>query len=356
MTRGKGRGMDGNGRNEEMSSSILHVSCFTLYAMLFLACHAEQGNYTAVSRKGEYICGIWKAHTANIAQKMLDNIAQKGVEGEQPIKPLPIITAVKPIELLPADGAFSDWVRLRKPTTYTSENLYKDVFGGEPELYRSYGFIEQANVEYQSPRLASYPLILVEIFDMGRPENAFGVYSFNRYPQDDFEWVGSKAIISGKKLCFWKGKYFVQIEGYELATEIKKGMIELARIIANHIKDPPTKPNLLKLLPQKNQAPNSEKYFLSGSSLRQIYRQLPENVTQLATDTLGVTSAYPHKSSPEDWIYTMVGFVIRYANESEAKVAYEAYRNYLQAHATGVTPIPTGGLVASEPQKERAKQ
>ena len=32
--------MDGNGRNEEMNSSILRVLYFTLCAMLFLACHA----------------------------------------------------------------------------------------------------------------------------------------------------------------------------------------------------------------------------------------------------------------------------------------------------------------------------
>ena len=94
---------------------------------------------------------------------------------------------------------------------------------------------------------------------MGTPENAFGVYSHDRYPQDEFEWVGSRAIISGRELNFWKGRYFIQIEGYEFASQIKQGMVELAKATADRIKDPLTTPHLLTLLPSTNRVPHSEK-------------------------------------------------------------------------------------------------
>ena len=235
--------------------------------------------------------------------------------------------------------------------TYTDKNLYKDVIGGEPELYElyhSYGFIRQANIEYQTPRFASRPLIFVEIFDMGIPENAFGIYSFNRYPKDKFKWVGSRAYISGDTLGFWKGKYFIQIRGYEFATGIREGMFDFAKAIASRIKDPPTKPHILKLLPQKGQMPNSEKYFSSNSTLRKIYSFLPEDGLQLSTNAVGVAASYPHGSSSKEWLDTMVAFVICYPGESEAKAAYEAYHDYLQTHTITTHPIEeTEGIVAS---------
>lgn len=238
----------------------------------------------------------------------------------------------------------------RKPSTYTAENLYKNVIGVEPKLYHSYGFIEQTNIEYQTPRFASRPLILVEIFDMGSPENAFGIYSFSRYPKDKFEWVGNRAYQSGDTLGFWKGKYFIQLREYEFATGIRTGMFELAKAIASRIEDPPTRPHILKLLPQRGRMLNSEKYFSANSTLRKIYTFLPADGLQLSTNAVGVAASYPHGSSSKEWLDIMVVFVIRYPDEPEAKAAYEAYRGYLQTYAIATQPIETietEGIIAS---------
>ena len=238
--------------------------------LLFLSCQTEQGNYTAVSQNGQYVYGVWKARTAKAAKNLSRQIDQASAEGLLQIDPLSLITTEKPMDLLPADDEASHWVRVGKPSVDVGENLYKNVIGGNPELYHSYGFVEGVSVEYQTPRLGSQPFILLEVFDMGTPENAFGVYSRNRYPQDEFEWVGSRAIISGRDLNFWKGRYFIQIEGYEFASQIKQGMVELAKATADRIKDPLTTPHLLTLLP-------SEK---PGASQREIFplrRNLEEN-------------------------------------------------------------------------------
>ena len=318
------------------------------YPLFFLSCHTEQGNYTAVNQYGHYVYGVWNARTAKAAEKLSHQIVQACASESPQINPLSISTTARPIDLLPADKEASHWVRSRKPSSYTRENLYNDVLGGNAELYRTYGFVEQANVEYQTPQLGSSPLILVEIFDMRSPENAFGLYSFNRYPQDNFEWVGSKAILSGDFLSFRKGKYFVQIEGYEFAGAITEGMKALAKATANRIKDAPSqKPFLLKLLSQKDQVPNSERYFLSDSVLRETYRSLPENVLKFGANTTGVSAMYFHKSASTAQLDTMIAFVIRYEVESEAKAAYEVYQEYLRANAIAVNSTQTG-LVARE--------
>ena len=343
-----------------------HLWIFQVFcSLLFFSCRAEQGNYTAVSQNGQYVYGVWNARTAQAAKKLSHQIVQVWLKETKEIGVgaglklsfasrsegnAPTMTIANPMDLLPRDGEASQWVRSRQASTYIGKNLYQDVLGGgNAELYHAYGFVEQTDVEYQTPQLGSKPLILVEISDMGSPENAFGLYSFNRYPQDAFEWVGNQALISGKKLSFWKGKYFIQVEGYEIAPQIKEGMIELAIATAKHIKDPPVKPHQLALLPLRDLIPNSEKYFFSDSAFRKLYsRFLPVagEVLKLGENTPGVSATYLHRSST-DWMDTMIAFVIRYPVKSDAKAVYESYRSYLQANAIRVNTIQTG-LVARE--------
>ena len=328
----------------QQSLWIAYLFCM----LLFLACQPEQGNYTAVSQNGQYVYGVWKARTAKAAKGLSRQITQVRAENLSQIDTLSLITTVKPVELLPADEEASHWVRAAKPSVDIGKDLYKNVIGGNPELYHSYGFIEGASVEYQTPRLGSQPFILLEVFDMGTPENAFGIYSRNRYPQDEFEWVGSRAIISRRGLNFWKGKYFIQIEGYEFASQIKQGMIELAKATADGIEDPLTTPQLLILLPLENRVPHSEKYFPSGATLKGIHRSLPEHLLEFSPNVTGCSAAYLHKKSSTDWIDTVTVFVLRYETESEAKTAYDIYREHLEANASVIDSTPAGGIVVRE--------
>ena len=323
---------------------IVYLSCM----LLFLACQTEQGNYTAVSQNGQYIYGVRKARTAKAAKNLSRQIDQASTEGLLQIDSLSLITTEKPMDLLPANEEASHWVRVGKPSVDVGKDLYKNVIGGNPELYHSYGFIEGASVEYQTPRLGSQPLILLEVFDMGTPENAFGVYSRNRYPQDEFEWVGSRAIISGRELNFWKGRYFIKIEGYEFASQIKQGMVELAKATADHIKDPLITPHLLTLLPSTNRVPHSEKYFPSGATLKKIHRFLPEHLLEFSPNVTGCSAIYLHKKSSTDWIDTMTAFVLRYETESEAKTAYDIYHDHLEVNARTVGSTQAGGIIIRE--------
>ena len=323
---------------------IVYGSCI----LLFLSCQTEQGNYTAVSQNGQYVYGVWKARTAKAAKNLSRHIDQTLAEGFLQIDSLSLITTEKPLDLLPADGEASHWVRVGKPSVDVGKDLYKNVIGGNPHLYHSYGFIEGASVEYQTPRLGSQPLILLEVFDMGTPEKAFGVYSRNRYPQDEFEWVGSRAIVSGRDLNFWKGRYFIQIEGYEFASQIKQGMVELATATAEHIKDPLTIPHLLTLLPSENRVPHSEKYFPSGATMKEIHRFLPERLLESSPNVTGCSAAYLHKKSSTDWIDTVIVFVLHYDTKSAAKTAYDIYREHLEANARAVDSTQAGGIVVRE--------
>ena len=286
--------------------------------------------------------GFGEAPTAKVAKQTVASVSERIAEAAKRNDPsqtavdtlLPIITISEPETLLPK--AVQDWERVRAPTTYHGRLLYRDRVVS-PELYHNYGFRKQAEVEYQTPKFGSTPLILLEVFDMGTPENAFGIYSFHNYPQAKFEWVGSKAIISGKYLRFWKGKYFIQIEGYEIATGIRNGMVALARATAKRIQDTPQKIPLLKLLPSRY-VTGSEKLFTTNSVLRQLSKTLPPNIPQLMEKTIGVSAHYRNSDSASLADMRIV-FILRFPTAEAAQSAHTQYRNALTAETV---PFETG--------------
>ncbi len=346
-----------------------NVFCiYFLSISIFISCGSEQGNLTSVNQVDSYIFGVWKAPTTKNVQEVLvdvseniqsyslkkkpqqQNGARQDSNGAAPNYTLPYLTTAKPETLLPKYMEIKEWLRANKPTTYNTETLYNDRYVHSeiyPEIYHHYGFQAQAEVEYQSPKFGSEPYILLEIFDMGTPENAFGIFSVNSYPHPKYEWVGCKAIISGRNLWFWKGKYFIQIEGYAIATGIRKAMIELAQVIAKRIKDPPQRIQLLELLPTQY-IRGSEKLFTTDWALHQINKTLPEPFPQLDEDAIGVMAQYNTKASKNAAAPYHV-FVIRFPNVDTAESVFTHYRNDLiSENVSFETDMENGAILIRE--------
>jgi hypothetical protein len=357
--------------------TVLRCSFFMI---VLLSCQQEQENLTSINQENAYIFGVWKAPTAKSAKEVIANVSAKihahakiqpspivesqqqknaklkdseskhFTESETVYEPLPYSTTAAPETLLPRDGEVINWVRSRKPTTYNSETLYEDRFmflETYPEIFRNYGFQKQAEVEYQNSKFGSVPYILLEIFDMGTPENAFGIFSVHSHPKPKYEWIGCKAIISGKYLRFWKGKYFVQIEGYRIATGIRNGMIALARVTAKRIQDPPQKIPLLELLPTQH-IRGSEKLFYTNWALREVYKSAPNIIPQLADKTIGVLAQYkdPRSKKTTD---SYIVFVLRFPNVAEAHSAYTQYSNALMSEKVSFeTDSQSGAILINE--------
>lgn len=344
------------------------ICAFILSISIFISCGSEQGNLTSINHEDRYIFGIWNAPTTKNAQEVITEISENIQTYGQKKKlqqqggtlqdsddaatnsALSYVTTSKPETLLPQDGEIEDWVRANKPTTYNTENLYNDRYVPSemyPDIYHHYGFQAQAEVEYQSPKFGSEPYILLEIFDMGKPENAFGIFSVSSYPQPKYEWVGCKAIVSGRNLWFWKGKYFVQIEGYAIATGIRKAMLELAQITAKRIKDPPQTVQFLELLPTQY-IRGSEKLFFTDWALHQINKTLPQTFPQLVEGAMGVLAQYnitASENTPE--LYHV--FVIHFPNVDTAQSAFIQYRNDLiSENLSFETDIENGAILIKE--------
>lgn len=344
--------------------------------IVLISCQQEQGNYTTVHKEGRYIFGVWKAPTKEIASDVipvvlnnirsistniplntqleknnnnnLKNATQNSINNGRfnpTQKALPYITTVAPEILLPKNGDTNDWVHAGIPSTYNSDSLYKDRFVS-PEIYYNYGFQRQAEVEYHSPKHRSIPLILVEIFDMGSSENAFGIYSVYSYSHQDFEWIGCKATISPRYIRFWKGKYFIQIESYEIATPIRKGMIDLAKVIAKKIKDSTKEIPLFNLLPIPR-INGSEKLFSNNWSLHYIDKSLPKIIPELTDGTVGISAKFYDKNNKKSLNpYTV--FLLHFPNVLEAESAYSVFRTNLLTEQIPIIDSKNGAITINE--------
>ncbi|RKU11185.1 hypothetical protein C6503_18605 [Candidatus Poribacteria bacterium] len=329
---------------------------YLLCSLMLISCDGEQGDWTIVQREDRYIYGVWHSATAKRAEQTMLEVAES-IEGssaqveESSATENILQTTLPPEHLLPSDGDLLGWGQSRAPSTYEGKTLYRDR-ATSPDLYYAYGFERQAEVEYETPRFGSKPLILLEIFDMGTPENAFGIYHFHTYPRMKFEWVGSKAMLSGGYLRFSKGKYFVQIEGYEFATGIREGMITLAKAVAAQIKDPPPKPQILALLPNNKRIHGSTKLFRSNWTLSQVYSTLPTNVPQLTGTALGISAHYQNKSDSTNWMDAQIVFIIRFPDPATAESAYGLYRDTVDALIKGTVgpeKRTDGAVLINEP-------
>ena len=97
-------------------------------------------------------------------------------------------------QMLPEADKFENWTLEFGIEHYTPDNLYEYI-NGEAELYNDYGFAEMITAYYTQSD-GGDAAIAVDIYDMGAPLSAFGIYSSYRRPGLDFDMIGTEAIVS----------------------------------------------------------------------------------------------------------------------------------------------------------------
>ena len=163
--------------------------------------------------------------------------------------------------LLPKADFAPGWIMDLEPALYTSDNLFEYI-DGEAELYNDYRFVEMATGSYVLQANAS-ETFSVDVYDMGTPLNAFGIYSSYRRPELQFEAIGEEAIVSDLNIRFYQGRHYVQINGGALTPVVKAAMRMVAVQIASAI-PAAEQPAELRLLPAEGQVPHSLKYMRKG--------------------------------------------------------------------------------------------
>ncbi len=131
-------------------------------------------------------------------------------------------------------GGFSRSGQVR---IYSKENLYEYV-NGHAEYFLSAGFVRLAVGEYiRTGTEPAQPDIVVDIYDMGKAIQAFGVLSGEIGDQGTTVAIGAMGTKTDRGVSFISGKYYVKITSYQGGTPLDAVAKEIDRSIGASSKE-----------------------------------------------------------------------------------------------------------------------
>ena len=228
--------------------------------------------------------------------------------------------------MLPA--SMNGWESEGDGEFYNPSNLYDYIDGGA-EVYLAFNFKSLFTRTYKKP---GEPEIIVDLFDMGRPEDAFGVY-FNDKREGKSAEIGENSEWMDGSLFFHKGRYFVSILPFDDNQEIRDVVRELAKHLEAEIEAEDFQPELVRLIPSDRKIAPQIQYFHVWNSLNTYHYLANENILNLNITTEGILgTVYPEYSSNTPPLKSNPIFIIiKYPDEKSASEALANFnKNYLQ--------------------------
>lgn len=261
-----------------------------------------------------------------------DSIESAGEPSPPPSTP-EIMDQLKQIANFGGDE-FAGWKLASPIRTYDKKTIY-DYIDGAGELYIAYDFIAVATAEYKDDGNS----IIIDIYDMSAPKNAFGIYSLNRYQGANFVNIGNEGILTGPALDFWKGRYFCKVYSLDMSEKYQSDVIKFATNLAEKIQEAGERPSVIEKLPQKGMIPKTEKFFSRKLGLDNIHFVSEEDVFNLDGETEGAIAEYQLDNDSFEL------FVIRYPSSEKANSAFESYVKYLDEKGESVSAGKSNKMV-----------
>lgn len=160
--------------------------------------------------------------------------------------------------------------------TAKSPDTLWEFNNGAAEAFLSYGFKELRYADLKAGEV----VVTVEIYDMGAPINAFGIYTTERSDDAERVGIGAEAILALPYQCLLlKGSNYLKLSLYQ--GELKREQAEsLLRGLAGALPGSASWPVELGLLPEKDQVAGSVGYtreaYLGMSVLREcVHAEYP---------------------------------------------------------------------------------
>lgn len=173
--------------------------------------------------------------------------------------------------------------------TFDAESIF-DYIDGAGEVYRSYNMRFLVARRFHKD---GKPDIVVDLFDMGSPEDAFGVFTHDLDGEDT--GVGQGSNYKAGLLSFWKDRYFGSVYAEEETAETKGLVLELGRRIDAAIPNRGEKPVLVRFLPPAGLDAGRVRFFHNYSVLNYHYFVADTNILLLDQKTDAVLADYGGK-------------------------------------------------------------
>ncbi|MBN2247011.1 MAG: hypothetical protein JW755_14325 [Candidatus Aminicenantes bacterium] len=161
-------------------------------------------------------------------------------------------------QFLPKSGEVQGWRSPEPVSHYNRESLYGYINGGA-EIFLQYDFRHLTHAVYSRDIQGAAPEIIIEIYTMAAPLDAFGIFSVNRSGGEQVsQKINALNWISPSQINFVKESYYVNILGFECGLE---ELEDFTSIVANNIPGKSAVPPVLNRFPDENRIQGSEKYI-----------------------------------------------------------------------------------------------
>ncbi|OGD18601.1 MAG: hypothetical protein A2Y69_05990 [Candidatus Aminicenantes bacterium RBG_13_59_9] len=207
-----------------------------------------------------------------------------------------------------------DWESVGQAAVYDRKTIY-DYMDGGAEVYLAFDFRNAFVRKYKNP---SGEEIALDIYDMGSPEEAFGVFSCDR--EDPEAGIGQESEYGFGLLRFRQGRFFVSITAAGDEKRAEKAILELGKAVVPLLGPAGPAPDLLQCLPESGLKENRTSYFHAAVNLNNRFFISSENILGLGKDTDCVFAEYA--AGPEE---TGDLLIVRYQDEDRAKAACESF-------------------------------
>jgi hypothetical protein len=145
------------------------------------------------------------------------------------------------------------------PLFYSPGSLYEYINGGA-EAFVQYDFLALAQAVYRKGDAE----ITVDVYDMGRSDNAFGIYASERSPDYSFISIGAEGYQSDNLIHFLHDRYYVKLSGFSDTQQIASLLEPFARWISSAVGTTPSLPKPLSLFPAAHQLPHTQTFVLKS--------------------------------------------------------------------------------------------
>jgi len=159
--------------------------------------------------------------------------------------------------LLPDPAAFSG--KAAGPAHFYLSNLYEYIDGGA-EAYHQYGLAGMTHLDFR----ARDTDVTVDIYDLGDPLRAFGIYAAERAPDYHFLDIGAEGYGSDQILNFLQGNYYVKLSAFNDQGPAAALLESVARAVSAKIGGGRSLPQAVAWFPARGLVARSQKYVVES--------------------------------------------------------------------------------------------
>ena len=226
-----------------------------------------------------------------------------------------------------------DWKASGPDAVYDRKTLY-DYMDGGAEVYLAFDFREVFVRKYAD---AAENELNLDIYDMGSPAEAFGMFSCDR--QDPEAGIGQGSEYGPGLLRFWRGRYFVSITVSGNEDKAEAAVLALGKAVAPLLGPDGGPPEMLELLPPAGLRPEKTAYFHNHVHLSNRYFVAPENILNLDEKTECLFAEYGSGTGESALL-----LVVRYPGADKARAAFASFlRSFLPGADAGGAALTGSG-------------